>query len=672
MRRSRVGAIHFALLMVVLVLIARAGQLQLMEGERWSARADRQHVQSDSVPAPRGTIRDATGEILARSRELVRIHIAPREISDRAHLSEALANAGVDPRWRQRSLDRERAWVTLPSPLTLSAAARLLRLRGVYGEAMVERDHVVSPGVQRIIGKVASDGRGASGIELSLDSLLTGTPGLSSAVRDVHGRAISSPSAPDTPATPGHDVTLTINLELQEIADQALARAVEQMHADGGDIVVLDPHDGAILAMASRRGGRSVAATALTEPFEPGSTLKPFIAATLLSHGLAGIGDTIETYGGVYTVHGRTIRDVHRSSRLSLADVIRFSSNVGIARFAERLTWAEQYEALRDFGFGTPTLVAYPSEANGTLRDPADWSLQSQASLAMGYEIAVTPLQLATAYASIANGGELLHPMLIREIRSPEGDIVYRARRRVVRRVMGERVAATMRELLADVVESGTAMEADLATFLVGGKTGTARLTAVGQGYVPGRYTATFVGLFPAEHPQYVILTKLNDPAGVYGGVTAAPISRAVLQAALAARDAALDREALADRETENHVAAREVDGGSIDVYSMNAASEPALDDRPDSPTSPHSYLIRLPEAKAPSNATLPPANRPVPDVSGLPLRRAVRELHRAGFRVRLASGGAGDGSRIARSATQPAAGALAETGSLVRLRRTQ
>jgi cell division protein FtsI (penicillin-binding protein 3) len=476
-------------------------------------------------------------------------------------------------------------------------------------------------------------------------------------------------------------VVLTINHALQEITERALGDAVARMGADGGDIVVLDPHDGSILAMASKRTDpRSTAATALSEPFEPGSTLKPFIAASLIEHRRASETDTVDTYGGQLTLHGRTITDVHKGARMSLREVIQHSSNVGIVQFASRLTNREQFETLRDFGFGNPTGVPYPSEAAGRLTTPARWSKQSPASLAMGYELAVTPLQLASAYAAFANGGELLAPALVKEIVAPDGSVKYRHQRTVVRRVVSAATANRMRDMLEEVVSSGTALQADLSAFALAGKTGTARRT-IGGRYARGQYYATFVGLFPAERPQYVILVKLDSPRGgtYYGGTTAAPVTKAVLEAAIAARDAALDRGLLAAARSQRPDSTPRADGSATVVLAGSPATDeqgragflvpaegasasarrkaPPRED-PRTRTTSAAFVFTLP-APATESGRSSAAPRPIPDVRGLELRDAVRALHEAGFRIQLSRGAAG---------TSPAAGTLARPGSLVRL----
>jgi cell division protein FtsI (penicillin-binding protein 3) len=450
-------------------------------------------------------------------------------------------------------------------------------------------------------------------------------------------------------------VVLTLRLALQDIAERALADAVDQTGAKGGDVVVLDPRTGELLAMASRRSDpRATTATALTEPVEPGSTLKPFVAAALIDRGLVPLDEVIDTHNGVLTLGSRTVRDVHKAPSMTFAEVIRHSSNIGMIAVSERLTPQEHYEALRDFGFGVPTGVPFPSEASGFFRTPSRWSGQSRASLSMGYEITITPLQLAAAYAALANGGTLLQPTLVKEIRNAAGEVVFKHEPRVVRQVVSAETALQMRKLLRSVVDSGSAVKADLATYEVGGKSGTARRTEGGK-YVSGQYTANFVGLFPADDPQLVVLVKLDAPDGAYyGGQIAAPVTKIVLQAALASSDAALDRSSLTRKTPKPPTAALAARQDSARSRVVESAGELAADGS-------MPIVLTLP-LRTPSSAVVV-GTRTVPDVRGVPLRRAALELHQAGFRVQLVDGGtAGE--------TAPAAGATARAGDVIRLRR--
>ena len=647
-RPSRVGLVHLALALFAIAIVVKAARIQLGQRARWAARAERQQSSERVVPAARGDILDAEGSTLAQSRQTVKLEVAPPEVRDRAALRSPLPQAGVPAEFARRSAVPRRKWVTLPGRYLAADVSRISAMRGVYTTPIIERAYSSTSGTRHIIGHVDTDGRALDGVELALDSVLSGRPGSVTVMHDGRGRKFESPMAPSIAPVTGNTVLLTINQQLQEIAERALGDAVQRMDALGGDVVVLDPANGDVLAMASQRNDpRATASTALTEPYEPGSTMKPLIAATLLEKGRARETDVVNTYNGQFTINGRTITDEHAAPRLSLADVLRFSSNIGIVQFALRLSPGEEYEALRDFGFGIPTGVAYPVEASGTLRAPAQWSKQSANSLAMGYEVAVTPLQLAAAYVALANDGELLQPQLVKEIRSPEGGVLYRRERRVLRRVISPSVARRVRTMLLGVVEGGTAVRADLGSFALAGKTGTTRRIVNGR-YAGNGHIATFVGLFPADRPQFVILVKIINPKGAYvGGLTAAPVTKAVLEAALASRNAALDRGSLAASRREKPVAPR-ADADSARIGRV------AADDRSGSTP----FVAELPSPALPPARPLPP--RAVPAVDGMPLRRAVHTLNSAGFRVQLVNGSSGG--------TSPAAGTVVPAGTRIRL----
>jgi cell division protein FtsI (penicillin-binding protein 3) len=638
------------LLAFALALVARSAYVQLWRGAFWAARAAQEHATAAPMAAQRGAILDAAGTPLASTREVLQLGVAPQEVRDRTGVARALVEAGVPVEWAKRAVDPRRSWVSIPTRLLPGAAARVTAMRGVYSSTVAERLLLASPGLAGIIGHVGATGSGVDGLEAALDSVLRGDSGRTVQLHDALGHTLESPAAPPPAGQPGDVVELTLNQALQEICERALGDALDQLGATGGDIVVLDPNDGSVLALASRRAGLEGAATTITEPFEPGSTLKPFIAAALLERNRVAPQDVVDTHTGQLVINGRTVRDTHVAPQMTLREVIRWSSNTGIIQFAERLSRREEYEALRDAGFGTPTGLPVTGETGGTLRDPGQWSLQSPASLAIGYELAVTPLQLALAYGAIANGGLLLEPALVREIRRPDGTVVYHRERRVVRRLMPAEVASDLRGVLIETVKSGTATKADLASFVVAGKTGTARRTQFGGGYARNEYTASFVGLFPGRDPQFVILVKLDNPTGTYfGGAAAAPVFKAVMEAAIAARDAALDRRALA---ADQRVA----------LIDTAASALPAIDSTAvDSAVSEPQIGVTIPLVGRPASAPVPgPALVSIPDVRALPLRTAVRRLHAAGVRVEITGGAPG--------VTVPEAGAAVRRGSVVRL----
>ncbi len=618
-------------------VLVRAAQLQLVQGRAWRERAAAQQTTHVVLPARRGTIYDRNGVALAISQETFGVGLAPRELDDAGRTIDLLARATGRPRLAIAAAVRSgRVWFEWPGPYPWSAVAALKNLRGVYLQRHLERFYPRPDLAPRLLGRVDVRGRGASGLERAFDSVLAGRGGMAVMLRDHRGRTYPSPTRPLAEPVDGADVVLTLDAELQEIAERALAGAVAEAHAAGGDVVILQPATGEILAIVGMRR-EADAGGLVAESFEPGSTAKPFTAAALLRLGKATPHDTIFAENGTYQMGDRVIHDVHGSGNLTLSDVIRLSSNIGIAKFGSRLTAVEQYEALRDFGFGVTTGIELPGEAAGRLRSPRAWTTESAASLAMGYELAVTPIQLASAYAVFANGGILLEPTIVREVRGGggTGSVRWRHLARPVRRVMTEDVAAQLAHMLRGVVEEGTGRQAALGTYAVAGKTGTVRRNVRGR-YIEGKHNAVFVGLFPAVDPQLVLVVKIDDPEGDYfGGTTAAPVTRTILEAALATPNVALDRSRLSRRRAPAAAAAP-------------PGADPAL------------VVVDWPPGGAtPDSAARSAEPRTVPPVAGLPVRAAARALHRSGFRVKVEGWGRA-------AATSPAAGASVPRGSTI------
>ncbi len=667
LQATRLRIVQGVLVGFAVALVLRAGWVQLWQGERWERLADRQHYSRNALPAPRGEILDVNGVPLAQSEVRVRLNFAPGEMKDRRRLARDLRRLGLDPATIKRATDRKRKWVELPRAFMPSEVAVVSAQPGVHTVPSVQRDYVPLDGLRRIVGRTNIDDIGQDGLELVLDSLLRGERGSTKPFKGARGERYETLDAMSQPPRPGHTVTLSVSYVFQDICDRALADAAERLGISGGDIVVLEPTRGEVRCLASwREGTRSTGSLALTAPFEPGSTLKPFLAARMVEMERAKMDEVIETFGGKFVECKRELTDVHKADRLSLADVIRFSSNVGIARFAQRLSKRELFETLRDFGFGAPTGIAYPSEASGVLKDPRSWSCPSQTAMATGYEISVTAMQLAAAYGAIANDGLLLVPTLVKEIRDADGELVYEHKPQVVRRVMKPKTARMMRDVLASVVDSGTATDASLATFDLGGKSGTARLFSNGR-YNEGDYTSTFVGLFPARAPQYVVLVKLDRPRGAYyGGKTAAPVAKAILQAAIAARNSSLDRGDLAMQRARYVPPGTELDAPVRQIVATGRVGGDAME------TTPRYALVDTTPVPPPARVTfdlrsdtataLPREQVAVPDVRGLPMRVAARELHRAGLRVSFVSGVPFEVS--------PPPGSMVTGGSLVRVAR--
>ena len=692
-------------------LLFRTTELQLVQGQEWRALAEQQHRARGEVAAPRGSILDRSGIPLALSHEAFRIGVAPHELKDRDQVSAQLMEVlGLTSAQARRLTHSDRRWVQLPDRYPPVAREALQGTQGVYVERELRRSYPHSDLARGILGAVV-DENGSGGIEQELEPFLRGVPGSRIVARDSEGRAIPGESWVVAAPVPGGDVVLTLDRDLQEIAREALENALEETGARGGDLIVTDPRSGEILAMVSLKDGSANNLGGINTPYEPGSTLKSFTVASLLRMDRVSMADSVDTADGRWRVAGRTITDVSAVGKVSLAHALRVSSNVGIARVAERLSPEEQFEGLRDFGFGVPTGIQLPGEASGTLRNPRAWSRQSPASLAIGYEVAVTPLQMTMAYGALANGGLLMEPRILRELRSPDGRVLERFEPRVVRRVVDPVVAEEVNQALVEAVEDGTGTRARLASFAVAGKSGTSRATGPGGGYEVGAYYSSFVGFFPADDPQLVVFVKLDRPRGVYyGGATAAPVTRATMEAVLAARRPPLDRRALA-------AIARSQEEARVEaVRQEQEAQRVARGEAPNVGGSPPLVLASTPSTARTVSALSPerspdplwearprprihvaggvdaaqgvnggdaisgaareggppgvqgngPASgsKPVvglPDLSGLSPRTAARRLHAAGLVVEW------EGQGLVRS-TRPAPGALLNRGDTVRV----
>lgn len=667
------GARRRRLLLTFWILMAgsllwRSVDLQIVQGAQWRAEADRQHRMTGEIPAARGVIRDRSGAPIALSLETYMVSVAPHEVRDTTAVVKRLSDAlGLSASEAERPFRTDRRWVPLRGRHPVAVREALSGITGIYVQRDLRREAPHGDLLAGILGTVI-DGEGQGGVEQAFHQHLSGTPGFEVLARDSRGRPLPGESWMIQPPRPGGDVLLTVDLDVQEIAGEALREALDRTGARGGDLIVIDPRTGDLLALVSITDGNPRSLAAITQPYEPGSTLKPFVIAALLQTGKASLADSVDTGNGRWVVHGRTVTDVARVGHTDLEHALRASSNVAMAKMMERLTPAEQFEGLRDFGFGARTGVVLPGEAPGRLSRPQQWSRQTPASLAMGYEISATSLQMAMAYAALANDGVLMEPRLIREVRGANGTVLERREPTAVRRVVSPEVAREVSLALVGAVEEGTGSRAGLTAFAVAGKTGTSRVHT-GAGYARGEYYATFGGFFPAEDPQLVVFVKLDRPQGeFFGGATAAPVTRATMEAVLAAHSPPLDRRALATLARHQESVRR--GGREVDTAPIRGASE--VDGAP------VPSFVSLPlEAQAPllypgmgdGGSVAAGDDRPegsgmvrVPALDGLAPRVAARRLHGLGLHVHWDL----TGGPVRR--TDPDAGVLLAVGDTVRL----
>jgi len=600
---------------------ARLVQLQVLDAQEWRGLSQLQNAERAEVPAPRGGIFDRSGTQLVRGSQDYRAYLAPEELRNQESAVDAVGRAlGLSRQEEARLRAATTGWEPIRRKITSADLERLQSLvrQGLYVDTLFKRVYPEGVLARSLLGTIDQEGRGVSGLEAEFDTLLAGTPGSSLYRKDALGHSYLLPGGELLAPRAGRDVYLTIDAELQAIAEHALDRGLAETGASGGDVLILNPRTGEVLAVASRRGSGFQSVPAFTDPYEPGSTLKPFLLSALLAEDIVDLSDTVDVENGLYRVGRRLIQDVHPYDRLSVAEVVSYSSNIGAAKLASRLQPGEQYRYLRDFGFGVQAGIEHPAEASGLLRRPSSWSALSQASLAMGYEISVTSLQLAAAYGALANGGTLMRPYLVSEIRDADGRTVYQQKPETIRRVIDRDVAEQVCEVLASVVSDGTGTRAALAVLPVAGKTGTARL--ISDGRYERRYAASFVGFAPADDPRLVILTKLEDPQGAYyGGSVAAPIIQETLQAALATRGVVLDRESMVRpvaRRRWGTSTASTHDSGPF-IFAVGTQHDAVADEQ-----------TNIEESML------------MPDLAGLPIRAAAKRLHELGLKVTVTATG--------------------------------
>lgn len=647
-------------------------EIQVVGHDRYLAAAQRQQKKRVEIPPERGTIYDRNGVPLAVNREQYGLYLVPRRIHDVDDFVERLT--GIlrydEPELRRR-IARGGWYVRLVRGVPRETVRKIeaARLEGIGVETYHVRHHPYGRLAASLLGRVDVDNKGIEGIELQYDDELHGQPGYAVHQRDALGREFPNFTWPVEPPVDGNDVYLTIDVALQEIVESALDKAMEGTRAKSGSLVVVDPRSGEVLALSSRPiqndgSRRPQRNEAVVDQFEPGSTLKIVTLAGLYEEDLAAPADSLFCENGMWNHDGRILRDVHPYGMMTVEEVIEESSNICSVKLAERLGAERFYEYARRYGFGLPTGLDFPGEPRGVLKRPDEWSRLTLASLAMGYEVMVTSLQMAMAYAAIANGGELLRPYLVRRVVDPSGEPAYQGRPQIVRRVMEAGTAELVRKALVRVVEGGTARSAGIEMLPAAGKTGTARKTGE-HGYVRGRYTSTFAGFFPATDARYVVFVRIDEPEGAfYGGAVAAPVFRETMRNALMS-EVITDSPAMVEGfRTPERVVWKVSDGFGELPYPVEAPGVQAARIRAGEPSDADSGFAMAPDREVDELVIAfdPRTDVKVPDFTGLSLREAVQRAAR--LQLRLSFEGTG---RIVVQSPEP--GEIVSRGEVVRVR---
>jgi cell division protein FtsI (penicillin-binding protein 3) len=687
-RRERLSIVIAAIALGFLAMAARCAHLQILRAPALLALARSQHEKAVDLDPRRGPILDRNGQELALSIDVDSLYADPSMIADAGAAARRLAPLlGMKASELRERLDGETRFAWLRRKIDPALRARVESL-GIEGLAFVRESRRFYPKrdlAAHVVGACGVDNQGLAGLEFAYNDRFTGTPGRLEFLRDGRGDRVLDLARVEP--VPGDGLILTLDTAIQHIAERELDTAMRDTRADGAAIVVLRPETGEILALASRPGfdanefsEASESARrnrAVSDFFEPGSTFKVITAAAALDAGRVRPNEVIWCENGSYVVaRHRFKEDKNPFGNLTFTEVLARSSNVGTIKVAQRLSSSDFIDVIRRFGFGRTTSLELPGESPGLLRDLKRWSGLSHASISMGQEIGVTPIQLAAALGAIANDGQYNPPYLIEALvaadgtrREPERDADFQARR-----VVSAKTASTLRDMLQSVTIDGTGQKAQVVGYTTGGKTGTAqKIDPVTHRYMRGNYAAWFGGFVPAAHPALVIVVMVDEPRGAHqhGGDVSAPVFSRVAEPVLRYLGILPDRE----------------DPVVIDP-SLRAAAPPAPTVRPASlrtstatrsdagaplrgGTMPRggaapvttvavvkSNLFSLPVAMTPATQASDAETGVMPDLTGMSLRQATAAL----VRVHLNCSSRLTGQRVTRQ--EPPAGIAVRSGA--------
>ena len=535
--RIRIFAGFFILLFVAIV--SRACFLQIVHAPELQERADQQRSRVVKLAPQRGSIFDRNGDPLAVSLAAESLYADPVLVADPAKAAAALAkllDSSEHEIKKHLSSKKRFVWLQRKMEPTLAKQVKALKIAGLHFVTERKRYYPQANTAAHVLGFTGLDPNGLEGIELEYDQVLQGDPGRLHSIHDARGRGLASENQSVQGGRPGNNLFLTLDRSLQFLAEKELKKTVEDSGAAGGTIVMMEPASGRILALASypdynpNMAGKFRASSrrnrAVTDMYEPGSTFKPFVLAGALEEGLVRPGQQIYCENGRYSVGGKTIRDHKKYKKLSLEETLKFSSNIGFAKIGKALERERLYSYIRNFGFGEKSGIDLPGEARGLLKGPSNWFEIDLAAISFGQALSITPVQLVAATAAFANGGLLVEPYVVEKIIDADGHVVSQHLPEIRRRVVSEKTASLVRNMMVSVTEKGgTGTRGAVPGYAVAGKTGTAqKVDPVTGGYSIDKRVSSFVGFVPADNPAIVMAVVIDEPQGVtYGGVIAAP-----------------------------------------------------------------------------------------------------------------------------------------------------
>ncbi|OGW50019.1 MAG: hypothetical protein A2Z50_00605 [Nitrospirae bacterium RBG_19FT_COMBO_42_15] len=548
-RFSKQAKVRILLLAIIIAVglsagVSRLFYLQAIKNNDLSRIAVRQHQKTVVLEPLRGTIYDRKGRILAVNLDVESVYAVPSEIENSHEAAKRLSRF-LNEDWRvlEKKLKSDKGFVWIARKIDPNIAAKIKNenLEGIGFIKESKRFYPKKELLGHLIGFAGLDNKGLSGIEARYNEFLKGEEGFVVLERDARGAHIF-PSSGYTPPVKGKDIVLTIDESIQYICERELDKAIQKTHAKRGIVIGMDPKTGEILAMAVKPSFNpnefikyapgEWRNRIVSDPYEPGSTLKVFVASAALEDKVATPSEPMFFGEDKIDIDGEIIHDtVKEKGRLSFRDVIKRSSNVGAVRIGMRLGKERLYSHLKSFGFGEMTDIDISGESKGILRQTREWSKRSIGSVSLGQEIGVTPIQLITAFSSVANNGWMMKPYVVSEIRD-EDRIEKKVYPEIKKRVISAETAAEMTRILTSVVEGGTGEKAAIEGYRVAGKTGTAQKIDSKTGLYSDKYfVSSFIGYAPAEDPQIVLLVVIDSPEGAgWGGSVAAPVFKSIAE----------------------------------------------------------------------------------------------------------------------------------------------
>ena len=545
--RVRISFILCLLFLFFILMVARMFQLQVLKKEQlYKLAAQQHHVQIPLVPK-RGTIYDRKENELAISIEVDSVYADPRKVVDTNRTANDLASILQVDREELRQRLKSRGsfeWVQRKISSKEVEQIKALRLPGIFFLKENKRFYPNSQLAAHVIGFVGLDSKGLEGLEFQYDVLLNGKNHTWRMDRDALGREIAVGEASFNKEDHHQNIVLTVDKQIQHVAETELNRSVQKWGAKGGMVIAMDPLTGKILAMASSPSfnpnqfyqyrSRVWRNQAILDVFEPGSLFKAFLIAAAMEEKVVRPFDSFFCENGSYTVYDRTIHDTSKHGWLTLQQILKYSSNIGASKVGEKMGKERFYQYICAFGFGERTRIGLPGESKGIVHHPRYWPPVALDTISYGQGISVTGIQLVTALSAIANGGYLMRPYIVERITNEKGEVIQSFQPEMVRKVMSEEVAKKMMALLKTTTEKGGTGEGAVPKgYEVAGKTGTAqKVNTLLGGYSEDRFISGFMGFAPADDPRIVLLVVIDEPQGSTnaGGIVAAPVFKTIME----------------------------------------------------------------------------------------------------------------------------------------------